>query len=70
MKLPPTAKPIFKSKTAIAAALTSIAGALGFGSDAVSNFLSNNASAILLVLGGVHIALRKVTKGKVTLFGE
>lgn len=61
-------KAIFKSKTAFAASLTTIAGALGTYSPEVNQILATHASAILLVLGILNLVLRKVTRGRIVLF--
>lgn len=63
-------KPIFKSKTVLAASLTAIAGALGSFSPVANQFLAANASLILLGLGLLNIALRMATKGRVLLFAD
>lgn len=63
-------KSIFKSKTALASALTVIAGALGTFSPQANIFLSKNASTILLGLGTLNLALRLVTRGRIVLFAD
>lgn len=67
---PPAAKPLFKSKTAIANLLVVGAGALGFASPEVSQFLSAHAESILIALGIINVILRKVTKGRMVLFSD
>lgn len=67
-KLP--ARSIFKSKTAFANSLLVLAGALGSISPDAKQTISDNANAILLVSGIIGFALRYVTKGHVTLFGD
>jgi len=64
------AKSIFKSKTAIASALTFLAGTFGSLFPEANQFLASNASAILLVLGILNIGLRFATKGRVVLFAD
>ncbi len=63
-------KTIFKSKTAFAAALTAVAGALGTISDPFRQFLADNAPAILICVGLANVALRFVTHGRVALFAD
>lgn len=67
-KLP--ARSIFKSKTAFANSLLVLAGALGSISPDAKQTISDNANTILLVSGIIGFALRYVTKGHVTLFGD
>lgn len=61
-------KSLFKSRSAILAILTAIAGGLGIGSDAVGQFITQNASFILVALGVGNLILRRLTKDAVTLF--
>ena len=61
-------KAIFKSKTAFAASLTTIAGALGTYSPEVNQMLATHASTILLAVGILNFVLRRVTKGRVVFF--
>ncbi len=72
--LPPPApdvpKSIFKSKTALAGALVAIAGALGTQFPDADQWIAANANVILLVVGLASIALRKITKDKVVVFGN
>lgn len=63
-------KTIFKSKTALVGVISTVAGALSYASPAVATFLQNNAQLIVIGLGVVHTALRFVTKGRVSLFGD
>jgi hypothetical protein len=63
-------KSIFKSKTALAAAITALTGAIGTISPTVGQVVQANASLILVAVGAANIALRFVTKGKVSLVGE
>lgn len=65
-----TGKSIFKSKTILAAALTSIAGAIGSVFPDANQFLANNASSILLVLGALNLVLRLVTHGRIVLYRD
>ena len=63
-------KSVFKSKTAFAGALATMAGALGtFAPDLAPN-IAANASVILMVAGVLQVILRVVTKGRVVLFDE
>lgn len=64
------ARSIFKSKTAFANTLLVLAGAVGTISPDAKQTISDNANAILLISGVVGFALRYVTKGHVTLFGD
>ena len=63
-------KPIFRSRTAALGLITAAAGAFSFVSDDLRAWVSANAPAILIGLGALSIALRAVTKGKVTLFPD
>lgn len=63
-------KSIFKSKTAVASALTAVAGVLGSFFPDVNQFLSDNAATIITALGALHFILRLVTKGRVVLFAS
>lgn len=63
-------KTIFKSKTALVGAISTIAGLISFGNDTVSQFLTNNAQLIVIGLGAAQVALRFITKGRVSLFGD
>lgn len=63
-------KSIFKSKSAFLAAATTVVGALGFSNDSVREFVTSNAPMILVCLGPINLALRFVTKGRVTLFPD
>lgn len=63
-------KPLWASKTAILNALVMVASAmsaLGF-LPVVKTFLEANTELVLMVLGGVGIGLRLITKGKVELY--
>jgi hypothetical protein len=68
MNEPP--KSIFKSRTAIAAAITFLAGMFGTLLPGANEFIAANASAILLGLGLVNLGLRLVTRGRVVLFTD
>lgn len=63
-------KTIFKSKMALAGAISAVAGAVGTFVPDAAPLVAQYASAILLVSGLVQIALRLVTSGRVTLYGE
>lgn len=63
-------KPIFQSKTAFAGVLTAIAGAVGISYPDFGKLLGSHASEILIGLGILHVVLRRVTKGRVVLFGD
>ncbi len=63
-------KSIFKSKIAIASALTALAGLAGNFFPDLQTFLATHATTILLVLGGLNFALRLITKGRVVLFAD
>jgi hypothetical protein len=64
------AKSIFKSKTAIASAITFVAGMSGTLLPGANEWIAHNASAILLGLGAINFLLRLVTRGRVVLFAE
>ena len=66
----PVAKSIFKSKTAFAGALSAVAGALGTFAPDIAPNIAANASVILMVAGVLQVALRFVTKGRISLFAE
>lgn len=68
MNEPP--KSIFKSKVAVASALTFVAGLFGTLLPGANEFLAQHASAILLGLGVVNFGLRLVTRGRVVLFTD
>jgi len=68
MNEPP--KSIFKSRTAIAAAITFVGGVFGSLVPNANGFIAEHASAILLGLGVVNFGLRLVTRGRVVLFTE
>ena len=63
-------KSIFKSKTAFAGALSAVAGALGTFAPDIAPNIAAHASVILMVAGVLQVALRFVTKGRITLFAE
>jgi len=64
------AKSIFKSKTAVASAITIVAGMFGSLLPEANAFIAQHASAILLGLGAINLLLRLVTRGRVVLFTE
>ena len=66
----PGEKSIFKSKTILASVLTAIAGGIGSVFPEANQFLSNNASSILLVLGALNVGLRLVTRGRIVLYRD
>ncbi len=61
---------IFKSRTAIVALLTTLAGAMGSASEPVAAFLRDHAPLILLIIGPLNFVLRRVTHGSVTLIPD
>ena len=61
---------IFKTKTAFANTLLVLAGALGTISPGAKQTIADNANTILLLAGIVGFALRRITHGRVVLFGE
>lgn len=61
-----TTKPITRSKTAWVNAIIAVASLF----PAAAQWVSENPQATLLALGAINLALRLVTKGKVTLFDE
>lgn len=63
-------KSIFKSKTAVMAAITSIAGIASKFYPEVAEIVTSNSGDILIGIGVVAIILRKLTSGKVSLFPE
>lgn len=67
---PAPAKSIFKSKTSFAQALVALAGAIGSISPQASDAIAANANTILLISGALGLLLRRLTHGRVTLFGD
>lgn len=61
-------KSIFKSKTAALGFITTLTGALGYFLPEVQEFVASNSNLILIGVGAVSVALRRITNGKVTLF--
>lgn len=63
-------KPVYLSKTLWVNTLVALAGILAsFGVlPSVKSFLDSNSEIVLMVLGGVGIGLRMITKGKVELW--
>ena len=61
-------KTIFKSKTAVLAFITTVAGAASFFHPEVGEFVAKNSESILMVIGVVSFALRLATSEKVSLF--
>jgi len=66
----PPPKSIFRSRTAVASALTFVAGLFGTLVPGANEILAQHASVILLCLGLVNFTLRLVTRGRVVLFDE
>ena len=66
----PPPKSIFKSKIALAGALTAIAGAVGNFYPELQTVLATHATTILLAVGLINVALRLVTKGRVVLVAD
>jgi len=64
------AKPIFKSKTALVGGIAALTGALSYFNPTVAVFLRDNAQGIVTALGVAGIILRKITSGRVVLFGD
>lgn len=63
-------KSIFKSKTAVASAITFIAGLFGTTVPGANDFISQHASTILLAVGALNFGLRLITRGRVVLFAD
>jgi hypothetical protein len=63
--MPPT-KSLFKSKTLIVNAVIGLAALYPPAAD----WVSHNATLALSIIGIANVALRLVTKGRVTLFGS
>ena len=63
-------KSIFKSKTAVMAVITSLAGTAAKFYPEVADIVTANSSDILIGIGVIAIILRKLTNGKVSLFPE
>lgn len=63
-------KSIFKSRTAVLAIITALAGGLSCINADAEAFVSGNAGWILLVLGGANLALRRLTSDRVTIFPD
>ena len=59
-------KSIFKSRTALLAFLTALAGVVGCISDGAGQFIRDHAAAILLLIGMANVWLRRITHGQVT----
>ena len=66
----PVSKSIFKSKTAFAGALSAVAGSVGTFAPDLAPAIAQHASVILMVAGVVQVALRMVTKGRISLFAD
>lgn len=64
------AKSVFKSKTAVASAITIVAGMFGTLLPEANAFIAQHASTILLGLGAINLVLRLVSRGRVVLFTE
>jgi len=60
------AKPVFQSKTVIVNLLIAIGSAI----PSVGSFISEHPQAVLISVTAINLALRWVTKNRVTLFGE
>ena len=60
-------KSIFKSRTALLAILTALAGGLGTACEPVRVWLSENTNGLLLVIGALSFVLRRVTHERVTI---
>jgi hypothetical protein len=61
-------KSIFVSKAAAMGAITSLTGVVAKFYPEVALFVASNSSDILIGVGIIAIVIRKITKGKVTLF--
>jgi hypothetical protein len=64
------AKPWFRSRTALAGILTTIAGALGHQFPGFGLFLATHANEILILLGILSVILRRLTHGRMVLFPD
>lgn len=63
-------KSIFKSRTALLALITAAAGSLAFVSPDAEAVITRAAPGILVALGILNLALRRVTKDRVALFPD
>jgi hypothetical protein len=63
-------KSIFKSKTAFAGVLVTLAGAVGSFAPGLAPWIAAHADLVLMAAGILQVGLRMVTKGSVNLFGE
>jgi len=63
-------KSIFASKTAALGFLTTLAGAIGAFFPSVNEWVSANSSAVLIGIGVASVALRLITKDKISIFPE
>ena len=61
-------KTIFKSKTAVLAFITTLAGAASFFYPQVGEFVAKNSESILIGIGLASFGLRLATSEKVALF--
>lgn len=63
-------KSIFASKTAALGFVVALTGIVGQFVPGVAEWTSANSPLILTILGIASVALRFITKGRVTLFGD
>ena len=59
-------KPIYQSKTAVVNVIIGLSMII----PAVRDWVSQNPALVLTAIGAINIALRVITKGRVTLFGD
>lgn len=64
------AKSIFKSKTALLGLITAACGAFSFVSEDLQSWISAHSPELLIGLGTLSIALRRITKGRVQFFPD
>ena len=63
-------KSIFKSKTAFAGVLVTVAGAVGSFAPGLAPWIADHADLVLMAAGILQVGLRMVTKGSVVLFSD
>lgn len=66
----PPAKPVFKSKTAVANLIVAGLTALAYTQPAAKAFIEGNAGLIIGGLNVLNIGLRFISRGRITLFGD
>jgi len=67
MSDPTPPKSIFKSRTALLALLTTLAGALGTSCEPLGQWLNENTTGLLMLLGAANFWLRRITHERVSI---